>query len=259
MVALAAAGLASMRAAIDRGDLDDAAHQGALAGPAVVEAALVAPDRSAQLAAILAAPRTEGREELLDPLASVAGGPDRRVAIPAAHAARMIARELAHREPSNPELPDDLAAEDVATWQRAWAELAMRADRWIELRVIALDVAAALDPARTGVDLAVALRDPDPAFRRAAIAVVPAPVPVGLRGVLAAVVSKDIDDDVALDAANVLCGDLARDPPQPILAALGPTGLQRIRALAVEPRLARDARRCIAPPRAPAKRPSKKS
>jgi hypothetical protein len=253
-IVLGAAGLAAMRAAIERGDLDEAAHQGALAGPVVIEAALAAPDRPARLAAIVAAPRANGRAELLDALAVAAGGPDRRVAIPAAYAARTIARELAQRDPTNTELPDDLAAEDVTPWRQAWAELAGRADRWIELRVVALDTAAALDvaargPTGTGVELANALRDPDPAYRRAAVAVVPMPVPATLRSVLAGAVATDTDDAVALDAARVLCADLTVDPPRPVLDALGPAGLARIRSLVTGSGPAsaiRDASRCLA-------------
>jgi len=166
IVVLGAAGVASMRAAFERGDLDEAARQGALAGPAVVERALRAADRTTQLAAIAAAPSVEDRAELLEPLARVADGPDRRVAIPAAAAALTIARELS-RALARHGLPDDLAPDDIATWRARWAALALRGDRWIELRLLALDTAAALDPAGLGIDLAAGRADPDPAFRRA--------------------------------------------------------------------------------------------
>jgi hypothetical protein len=212
-----------MRAAIDRGDIDEAARQGAQAGPAVIERALAAPDRSARLAAIAAAPISEDRAELLTALAHAAGGADRRVAIPAAYAARQIARDLTRHE-----LADDLAPEDIASWRAAWFELARDHDRWIELRIVALDTAAALDPA---IDPA-ALADPDPAFRRAVIAVVPMPVPTAMRAPLAAIVAKDADDSVALDAAAALCADLVADPRQPILDALGAAGIARIKSLA---------------------------
>nr|MBA2542419.1 hypothetical protein [Deltaproteobacteria bacterium] len=136
-----AAGLATMRAAIDRGDVDEASRQGMLAGPGIVEQALLATDRPAQLAGIASAPTVAGREELLGSLAKVAGGPDRRTALPAARAALAIARELAARI----DLPDDLAPDDIATWRQLYVDLAKDRDRWIELRVIALDTAAALD------------------------------------------------------------------------------------------------------------------
>lgn len=241
-----AAGVAAMRAAFQRGDVDEAARQGALAGPAVVEIALSSRDRATQLAAIAAAPIVEDRAELLDALGQVAAGPDRRTAIPAASAARTIARELASRDP-----PDDIARHDIATWSRLWAQLAMRGDRWIELRMLALETAAALDPGGIAVDLGDALRDPDPAFRSAVVSVVPLPAPVALRAALATAVVKDTDREVALGAAQTLCLSLDDAAPAPILDALGPEGLGRIRALVAKPRApvaaaVRDAARCLA-------------
>ena len=78
LIALGAAGLASMKAAMERGDIDEASRQGVLAGPAVVEAALASPDRATRLAGIAAAPAVDDRIELLDALAQVAAGPDAR-------------------------------------------------------------------------------------------------------------------------------------------------------------------------------------
>ena len=219
-----------MTEAMERGDLDEATRQGMLAGPAVIEAALAAPDRTTRLAAIAAAPRVEDRAELLAPLAEVAAATDRRTAIPAAHAAAQIARELARTE-----LPDDLAEDDVARWRDAWAVLARRPDRWIEVRVYALDVAAALDPTGLGVPLGVALADPDPAFRSAALAVIPVPTDPGLREGLARAVVDDPDPRVALGAAQALCADLVADPAEPILAALGEPGLARLRGIITTP------------------------
>lgn len=252
-IVVTAAGLASMRAAMERGDLDEAARQGVLAGPVVIEQALRAPDRPARLAAIAAAPDADGRPELLDALAAAAADPDRRTAIPAARAARTIARELAAHA-----LPDDVASDDVRAWRDAWAQLAARDELRIELRVLALDTAAALDraaaapgtaPAGVGLPLAAALADPDPAFRRAAIDDVPAPVPSAMRAPLAAALATDPDDRVALAAAQALCFDLVADAPGPILDAIGPAGLQRIEALVAGARPQqpgiRDARRCL--------------
>ena len=187
------AGIASMRSAIERHDVDEAARQGTLAGPAIVGRALASRDRTAQLAGIVAAPRVEDRAELLPALATLAAGPDRRAAIPAARAAVAIARERAHHE-----LPDDLVAEDLATWHDAWIALAARSDRWIELRVLALDVAAALG------DIPLS-SDPDPALRIASIELQPSPLAATVRDQLAAIVAKDTDDRVARAAAKVLC------------------------------------------------------
>jgi len=245
VIVLGASGLAAMRAALERGDLDEAARQGAIAGPAVVERALRAPDALGRLAAIAAAPIVEDRAELLDALAGVAGGPDRRTAIPAAVAARTIARELARHD-----RPDDLADDDLAGWRTAWSALALRGDRWIELRLVALDTAAALDPAGLGVELAAALRDPDPAFRRAAATIVARPAPPATHAALAGAVIHDVDPGVALDAAQALCAALPATA-RPILDALGPPGLARIRAVvtaapAADAIAVRDAARCLA-------------
>lgn len=248
-ILVGAAGVAAMRAAFERGDVDEAARQGAVAGPVVVEEALGARDRQTRLAAIAAAALVEDRAELLDALARVAAGPDRRTAIPAAAAARTIARELASRE-----RPDDIADDDVATWRARWAALAMRGDRWIELRLLALDTAAALDPGGAGVELATALRDPDPAFREAAASAPALPASPASYAALAGAVVGDTASEVALAAAQTLC--LSFDPAAgagAILDALGAAGLARIRALTVA-RLpvaaVRDAARCLAADRA---------
>jgi len=168
ILVLGAAGVAAMRAAMERGDVDEAVRQGVIAGPALVERALRSPDRTTQLAAIAAAPSVEDRAELLVPLARVAAGPDRQVAIPAAIAARRIAIDFAKRD-----RPDDIAPDDVATWRAAWGQLALRGDRWIELRLLALDAAVALDPAGHGIDLAAGRADPDPEFQRAVATLAP--------------------------------------------------------------------------------------
>jgi hypothetical protein len=237
-----AAGIATMTSAYERGDHDEASRQGVLAGPAVVEAALVSQARTSQLAAVLAAPRVQARAELLPALATLAGSADRRVAIPAVHAARTIARELATRE-----LPDDLATDDVSSWRGQFDQLARHRQRFIEVRVLALDTAASLneliDPGALGVDLASALGDPDPAFRAAAIAVVPRPTPANARAPLASTVVHDADDVVALAAAQVLCGD----DRAPALPLLGARGLDRINKLvAGKPAVTvRDAAGCL--------------
>jgi len=140
VIAVGIAGVASMRAAIDQGDLDEAARQGALAGPAVIEQALVAKDRPTRLAAILAAPLADGGFDLLEALSQVAIDPDRRVAIPAARAARAIAYELSRHD-----IPDDIAVADLAQTRDIWVAIAIDRERPITLRVLALETAAAID------------------------------------------------------------------------------------------------------------------
>lgn len=193
--------LATMRAAMQHHDPDEAARQGMLSGPAVVAQALRDPDRLTRLAGIAAAPRVEDRYELLRDLARVAGGPDRRTAIPAAEAALQIARDLA----KHPQ--DDLADDDLARWHDAWLAIADRGDRWIEVRIKAIDVAAALGEVPLSTD-------PDPAVRLATVEVTHAP--------LADVVDKDVDDKVALAAAKIMCSDGV---------PLTPAGAARMKAL----------------------------
>lgn len=241
-LAALAVGIGAMTDAFERGDRDEASRLGMLAGPNTVEEALASPRRSTQLAAVLAAPHVEARPELLPALSTLAGSPDRRVAIPAAYAARTIARELARDQ-----LPDDIDTDDVSTWRALFDSLAKNGDRFIEVRVIALDTVASLttvvDPSALGFDLAAALDDADPAFRAAAIAVVPRPTPAAARAPLAHTVKNDADRAVALAAAQVLCGD-DRSPALPLL---GSQGLDRIKALVAKKpaRTVRDATNCL--------------
>ena len=240
--AFALAGITTMTDALERGDVDEASRQGVLAGPVVVEQALSSNVRLTQLAAIAAAPAVEARPELLPALAALASGPDRRTAIPAALAARTIARELAKDE-----LPDDIADDDVMTWRGLFDQIAHNEARFIEVRVLALDTVTSLAQSITtssiGFDLAAALDDADPAYRFAAVSLVPRPTPQALRAPLADAVKSDADTKVALAAANALCGD-DRDPA---LAALGAQGLARVKKLVtgVPAALTRDAMRCL--------------
>jgi hypothetical protein len=125
----------------------------------------------------------------------------------------------------------------------------MREDRWIELRLAALDTAAALDPAGLGVDLGAALADPDPAFRRAAATLAPLPAAASVHRALADAVTHDVDPEVALGAAQSLCLSIdGAATARPILDALGPAGLARIRTLVTAPPElpgARDLARCL--------------
>ncbi len=239
---VAATGLAAMTAAFERGDIDEASRQGMLAGPAVVEAALTDPERTTRLAGIVSAPRVEARAELLAALASVASTGDRRTAIPAALAARTIARELARQD-----ISDELASDELATWRAQFEQLATNRNRMIEIRVLALDTVASLStvlaPDVLGYDLGAMLGDPDPALRFAAIVNVPRPTPAAARAALADTVKNDADTHVALAAAQVLCGD-DREAALPLLAS---QGLDRIKKLvAGKPqRQVRDAGRCL--------------
>jgi hypothetical protein len=193
------AGIAAMRAAMEHGDVDDAARLGAAAGEPALRAALASPDRATVLGAIAAAPVADDAIELLPALAHVAAGPDRRLAIPAAAAARSIATRVAGLAPD-----DDVAPADRAAFAEPYGALALRGDRWIEVRVLALDTAAALDP--LGAPLATALASPDPALRLAAIEASPSPLAAPLAAALDAA-THDPDAAVAAAATLALCID----------------------------------------------------
>jgi len=231
-----------MTAAVERGDLDEAARQGAMAGPAVVEQALRSKVRETVLAGIVAAPATEDRGELLVELAKVAGGGDRRTAIPAARAAHAIAEQLAKKE-----LADDIAAGDVEAWRNAYERLALAKGRVIEVRVAALETAAALghvgDPAALGFDLAKVMVDPDPALRIAALELIPRPTPRALYPQIVPTLG-DGNGEVALAAAESLCTD-AGDDPAAVKAALGETGAAQVKAIAKAHPAAKDLARCL--------------
>jgi hypothetical protein len=242
----AVGGIVSMTTAFERGDRDEASRQGALAGPVVIEEALASPVRATRLAAITAVPVVEARAELLAALATAASTADRRTAIPAARAARSIARELAQTA-ADGALPDDLDPEDLATSRALFDSLAGNPNRFVEVRVLALDTVASLahviEPGGLGFDLRAALGDTDPAVRAVAVQLVPRPTPAAAHVPLAAVVVNEADSVLALAAANVLCGD----EPEPAVVALGTQGLDRIKALVAgkPPRTTRDARRCL--------------
>jgi hypothetical protein len=249
-----AAGIAAMAGALERGDVDEAARQGAIAGPAAVEQALASRARLTRLAGSVAAPAVEGRAELMPALAAAAAGPDRRTAIPAATSARVIARELARSE-----LPDDLAPDDLEAWRAQYEQLARTPGHFVEVRRLALDTASslahALDPDALGFELAALLADPDPALRALAVALVPRPTAAAHHAALAGAVVGDADPEVALGAAKTLCGDLDRTGSDVVAvhATLGAAGLDRIRALvAAAPRgTAADAARCLSSAPAP--------
>ena len=226
-----------MTAAVERGDLDEAARQGAMAGPGVVEQALRSNVRETVLAGIVAAPACEDRAELLVPLAKVAASGDRRTAIPAARAARTIAEQLAKKD-----LADDIAPDDVQAWRDAYEHLALTKGRVIEVRVAALETAAALghvgDPTALGFDLANVMADPDPALRVAALELIPRPTAKAMYAVIVPALG-DSNGRVAVAAAEALCAD-AKDDPSAVKSALGATGTAQIKALAKQrPELAR--------------------
>jgi hypothetical protein len=209
------------------------------AGTDAVGAALADADPVAARAAAIAAPHTDDAWSLLDELAAAAGGWDRARAVDATRAALAIVESLDGDAAVEGELPDDV----LAGLGTRWLGLARRADRWPDVRVSALEIAARIARARAataaapslGYDLAELLADPDPAVRRAAAELVPQPASADQRAALVTVIVGDAEPEVVVAAAQALCGDVAHDDPAPILAALGAAGLDRLRAVLSAP------------------------
>jgi hypothetical protein len=176
---------------------------------------------------------------LLDELAASAGGWDRARAVDATRAALAIVARLDGDAAVEGELPDDV----LAGLGARWLGLARRADRWADVRISALEIAARIGRARAataaaaglGYDLGELLAEPDPAVRRAAAELVPQPAPDGARALLVRAIADDREPEVVIAAAQAVCGDVAHDDPAPILAALGGAGLDRLRAVVSAP------------------------
>jgi hypothetical protein len=235
LVVLAASGAEAIEIAHARGDHDEVARQAGRTGAAGIAPLLADPAR--RHAGLAAAPEAPDAWELLDVLAALAGSWERAVAAPAAHAAARIARRL------DPELAilHDLADDALAGRQQAWLALAIRPDRWADVRVHALEVVARIAETRratadeepgAGYDLEALLGDGDPEVRRAACELLPQPAPADALARLGHAVADDADPGVALVCAQALCAGLLWDPATPVLTALGEPGAERLRAIA---------------------------
>ncbi len=247
-VILALLGLA---AAFQRGDRDQLAHEARRAGHRL-SGALASDDRTLRLAAVAAAPEARSPWVTLAPLAKLARSIDRREAASAAWTAARIAGDLDRRTVLDQDFPVDLLHERMA----AWRAVARDRGRWPDVRVHALETAAAVhralgsDAVEAPFDLATTALDPEPEVRRAAFELLPAPLPDELIPMVAGRVTGDGESAVALAAAQALCLGIALDAdPAPLLAALGDAGLARITELTVVSGMSAaavtDARRCL--------------
>jgi hypothetical protein len=170
------AGIASMVAALDRGDVDECSRQGQLAGFSIVSKALTSSVARERLAGGIAAPAVEDAAELLPVLAIAASAADHRIAVPAARAAWTIAHVLAEHG-----LPDDLTPDDIDAWRASFELIAHDHDRFVEVRVRALAIATELahvvDPRAVGFDAKLFAADADPDVRAEAAALAPYDIP----------------------------------------------------------------------------------
>lgn len=246
--------------ALLHGTPDDIAWVGREAGAAEVAAviAIAPPDPVATRAATIAATAVDDGWTLLAPLAAQAAGWNRAAAVDATRAAATIARTL----DGDRAIAEDIADDELAAIGARWLAIAAGPDRWPDVRVTALEIAARIARARKatadddpglGYDLAAGLADPDPALRRAAAELVPQPTASDWYTPLARAVINDPDPAVVVAAAQALCGDLAAgDPATTILTAIGPAGLERLRTVftakasgALPPGAVVDAARCL--------------
>lgn len=240
LLVVLASGAGPLTAAHARGDHDEVARLAGQADAATIAAMLLGDDAAAAQVGLAAAPDVPDPWDLLQPLGRLAASWDRSRAAPAARAAARIARELDADLALLHDLPDDL----LETVQQGWAGIAARTDRWADVRVHALEVAALLAAARSstaaaapglGYDLAAVLSDDDPEVRRAGCELVPQPAPADSLATLGAAIRGDGDAAVVLACAQALCAGLAWDPATPALTALGDEGAARLRAIARGP------------------------
>ncbi len=231
-------------------DRDAVATIGARAGAAGLAPLLGGGARRQRVAACRAAPSAPDAWALMEPLARVAGGADRALAVEAARAAGTIAASLDRDALLAADAPDD----EVRAALGAWRNIGADGHRWPDVRVHALeigrDLAAALGPdapADVPFDAAARIADAEPEVRRAALELLPARDPPLA---LAASALADPDPSVAVAAAQAMCAGLALgDDAAPVVAAIGATGLERMRALVVDATLSAPARldtaRCL--------------
>jgi|GEM_PF-4094050 len=234
---------AQLEAALRAGHTVDLRRLGRELGAAGL-APLLAPaaPRAQRLAALEASVAAPDAPLLLGALARWAGRPDRRSAASAARAAAAIAGNLSLTRA----LQLDLAPADLARWGEVYMILAAEPGRWTDVRVHALEVAAALSDAmpdtweRRPFDLARALNAPEPQLRRAALELVPVPLPDELASTVVAQLD-DSDPSVTLAAAQAICAAVpladdspGRDSAATALARLGER-LDRVRALLADP------------------------
>jgi hypothetical protein len=230
---------ADLAAAIARADGHELARLGRALGAAGLAAALAGDDRAAARGAIVAIEAAEDAATALPGLRRWAAGADRPLAAAAARAAARIAvgiDALAAAEADAVEALGDEAS--------AWRVLAQDPGRYADVRVAALEVAARLARATgttTPISLALAA-DPDPELRRAALELVPIPAPADTLQGLAGVVGGDPSDEVAIAAAQALCGGLAPAARGRARGALGAKGLARLARLVDDRALAAPAR-----------------
>jgi len=187
-----------------------------------------------------------GKWTSLGRLADVATRPDRSLAAPAAELGSQIAHRIDAFDLDEREIP----AAELRLVQQQWLEVADETERWVDIRVYALDVAAALETIlhehgdvgaqRPWLNF---LKDPDPQMRAAAVLLVPqSPDLVAMALTL---VADGRSEEVSLAAGQRLCGPLGSTPGHG--ATLSSDAMTRLQRLASNTALPSAARADLAP------------
>ena len=233
--------VAAVADASDPVAIDRAARK--LSAPQLLE--LIGGGRSETRAAVFAASLNNDGTAMLGALSDIAGGFDRSLAVPAARAARAIASALDRAALAEREIPRRLIAEAAVGWHR----IARDRQLWSDVRIVALEVARDLtellgaDGSKPVIEL---VADPDSEVRRAALELLPSPLPAERYGRVAAKIT-DTDREVAIAAAAALCfGVRFGDDAAAIRKAAGAAGIAAISALAADPLLPAPARAAAA-------------
>lgn len=227
-----------------QGNQPELERHGGRAGAAGLSPVLSSGERPQRLSALEALGGAEDSWALLGLLASTAADPDRSLAIVAAQ----VAAEEAHQLDAFTIEAEEILTHDLVVWQLAWLTLAQQSDRWVDIRIYSLEVAATLgeriSPAkRPPIPWNEFFSDSDPEMRAAAIALAPhGDATARQAGVFVRFDTKDI---VALTAAQRLCGPLG-SPKTSSRTVTDNETLSRLRALSENKSLAIHARVDIA-------------
>lgn len=197
-------------------------------------------------AALRAVPADSAGWVAMDELAAAAASPDRSLASLAA----LRASQVAHAVDAFDLEEQEIARATLRSYRTTWLAIASHANRWIDIRVYALDVATRLQVllATFGETAPAPLWTPfldaaDPEMRVAAITLVPESGELSKR--LREILTGEQPDEVALSAAQRICGPLREDVSgTPTLEA---PALERLQALARATSLPIIARTQLAP------------
>lgn len=167
----------------------------------------------------------------LEVLARATAAPDRQLAAPAALAASELAHAIDVFDVDQQEIPRS----SLHALELEWLTLATQRERWVDLRIYALDVASRLHDLQRdhGAPTSDAvwrtfLEDDDPQMRAAALVLVPDAK--NLQNAILPILTSDASEEVSLAAGQRLCGPLRLELAN--LPTLSDVALAKLGALA---------------------------